>query len=156
MQFTFQHWKKCEIHPKVPSIAFFISMSFVMWVSKSRKYWIFFYWMFHLCSGLTEYARNLNLKWKIGLIFVWLTWSLKATLASTDCLFVCLQLQRVHIVFSQREFTHVTWSRVPEPLLSAILVVCMGFYKLYYISPSAGCVVSSDCAGALTDSIERV
>ena len=77
-------------------------------------------------------------------------------MASTDCLFVCLQHQRVHIVFSQREFTHVTWSRVPEPLLSAILVVCMGFYKLYYISPTAGCVVSAGCAGALTDSIKGV
>ena len=50
----------------------------------------FFYWMFHLCSGLTEYARNLNLKWKMGLIFVWLTWSLKATLwhRLIVCLFV--------------------------------------------------------------------
>ena len=78
------------------------------------------------------------------------------TVASTDCLFVCLQYQRIHIVSSQREFTHVTWSRVPEPLLSAILVVCIGFYKLYYISPCAGCVVSEGCAGVLTDSIEGV
>ena len=78
------------------------------------------------------------------------------SVASTDCLFVCLQHQRVHIVFSQREFTHVTWSRVPEPLLAAILVVCVGFYKLCYISPSAGCVVSAGCAGALMDSIEGV
>ena len=71
------------------------------------------------------------------------------TVASIDCLFVCLQLQRVHILFSQREFTHVTWSRVPEPLLSAILIVYMGFFKLYYISPTAGCVVSAGCAGVL-------
>ena len=86
----------------------FISISFVMWTSsKSPKYCIFqchvfcnvnfqsqvlifFYWMFYLCSGLTEYARNLNLKWKMGLIFVWLTWSLKATLwhRLIVCLFV--------------------------------------------------------------------
>ena len=78
------------------------------------------------------------------------------TVASTDCLFVCLQHQRAHIVFSQREFTHVTWSRVPETLLSAILVVCMGFFKLYYISACADCGLSGGCAGALTDSIERV
>ena len=73
------------------------------------------------------------------------------TVASTDCLFVCLQHQRVHIVFSRREFTHVTWSRVPEPLLSAIL----GFYKLYYISPTAGCVVSAGCAGALWTALKQ-
>ena len=67
-----------------------------------------------------------------------------------------LREQRVHIVFSQREFTHVTWSRVPEPLLSAILVVCMGFYMLYFIFPYADCGVSAGCVGALTDSNEGV
>ena len=49
----------------------------------------FFYWMIHLCSGLTEYARNLNLKWKMGLIFVWLTYLWKPH-CGIDWLFVCL------------------------------------------------------------------
>ena len=113
--------------------------------------------MFHLCSGL-KYDRvceKFEFKMKDGLNFcVAYMISESHTVASTDCLFVCLQHQRVHIVFSQRKFTHVTWSRVPE--LSAILVVCVGFYKLYYISPSAGCAESAGCAGALTDSIEGV